>query len=36
MMKNFVFFLLLQGSLIIAQKPKKEIPKSIDSLTQKC
>ena len=35
MMKNLVFFLLLQGSLIIAQKPKKEIPKSIDSLTQK-
>ena len=33
-MKNFVFFLLLQGSLIIAQKPKKEILKSIDSLTQ--
>ena len=35
MMKKLLFFLLLQGSLIIAQKPKKEIPKSIDSLTLK-
>ena len=34
-MRNLFFILLIQGTFIIAQKPKKEVQKSIDSLTQK-